>query len=179
MGTDFIIKELDDSIVKDLHTIDEEFVIDARLELKYENHQLTYEPVPVAPRTKRYPPDDYNYTAYINNPDKTAFLAYSGNRVAGQLILHRHWNAFAWVEGIGVDKDFRRQGVGRMLVIRGSSWARNGGMVGIMAESQDNNVKAAGFYKATGFVLGGFDTHLYQASDSCREEVALFWYLVL
>jgi streptothricin acetyltransferase len=175
---EFVIKELDDSIVKDLHRIDEEFVIDARLVLKLENNRLSYQAVSIPTYTKRYPPDDYDYTTYVNNPEKTAFLAYADGRVAGQLILHRHWNAFAWVEGIGVDRSFRRRGIGRALVRRGEEWVRKQGLPGMMVETQDNNVAACRFYSSCGFVLKGFDTGLYWASEQYRNEIALFWYLV-
>ncbi len=178
MNVDFIIRELDESIVKDVHRIDDEFVIDTRLILTYENDRLSCQAVPVPPRTKRYPPDDYDYATYVNNPEKTAFLAYTGDRVAGELILHRHWNAFTWVEGIGVDKQFRRYGIGRALLERGVAWARQRGLPGIMAETQDNNAQACRFYESCGFVLRGFDTGLYHASPEYRDEIALFWYLI-
>ncbi len=178
MSKDFIIKELDKSIVKDLHQIDEEFVIDARLVLKLdENNRLSYDIVSVPPHTKRYSPDDYDYTTYVNNSEKTAFLAYVDGRVTGQLILHHHWNNFAWVEGIGVDKKYRRLGIGKALIKRGAEWAKKHHLVGIMVETQDNNVKACRFYQSCGFVLKGLDTGLYHASEQCRDEVALFWYL--
>jgi streptothricin acetyltransferase len=179
MGTDFVIKELDKNIVKDLHQIDEEFIIDARLVLKLEDNRLTYKVINIPPYTKRYPPDDYDYTTYVNNPEKTAFLAYADGRVVGQLILHHHWNAFAWVEGIGVDKNYRRLGIGRALVKRGLEWAAKRKLLGIMVETQDNNVKACRFYESCAFILKGFDTGLYRASEQCRDEIALFWYLVV
>jgi GNAT superfamily N-acetyltransferase len=115
----------------------------------------------------------------VNNPEKTAFLAYADERVVGQLILNRHWNAFTWVEGIGVDKNYRRLGIGRALVKRGAEWAKKRGLLGIMVETQDNNVKACRFYESCGFILKGFDTGLYQASKQYRDEIALFWYLLV
>jgi ribosomal protein S18 acetylase RimI-like enzyme len=179
MSKDFIIKELDKRIVKDVHQIDEEFVIDAKLILKFEDNRLTYQPVNIPPYTKRYPPDDYDYSTYVNNPEKTVFLAYADGRVVGQLILHHHWNNFAWVEGIGVDKNYRRQGIGQALVKRGLEWARKYKLLGIMVETQDNNVGACRFYSSCGFVLKGLDTGLYHASEQCRDEIALFWYLLV
>ncbi len=178
MCKDIIIKELDAGSVKDLHQIDEEFVIDSRLVLKLENKLITFTIVSIPPYTKHYPPDDFNYSTYVNNPDKTAFLAYSDGRIAGQLILSRHWNAFAWIEGIGVDKDFRRLGIGKALIERGAEWAKKHGMPGIMLETQDNNVGACRFYVSCGFVLKGLDTGAYYVSEQCRDEIALFWYLV-
>ena len=175
---EFIIKELDENIVKDLHRCNSEFVIDSKLVLHYENDRLTYTTVSLPAYTKRYPPDEIDYTAYVNNPEKTAFIAYVVGQVAGQLILRRNWNRFAWIENIVVDIAFRRNGIGRALLSHGETWARRNDLVGMMLETQDTNTGACRFYHSCGFVLRGFDTSLYQASDLYRKEIALFWYLV-
>jgi streptothricin acetyltransferase len=175
---EIVIKELNESIVRDIHRVDNEFEIVSKLVLHLKDGRLSYTTVSIPPKKKRYPPDDYDYTPYVNNPEKTAFLAYIEGQVAGELILHRHWNKFAWVEGIGVDKSYRRRGIGRALVKRGEEWARKHGLPGIMLETQDNNVGACRFYESCGFVLTGFDSSLYKASP-CNDEIALFWYLML
>ncbi len=82
------------------------------------------------------------------------------------------------MEGIGVDKHFRRLGIGRALIEQGMKWAEKQALAGIMLETQDNNVGACRFYQNCGFVLRGFDTALYHNSAECRDEIALFWYLV-
>ena len=173
----FIIKELDSSMVKDIHQVDNEFDIVSKLVLRLEDNRLSYTTVSIPPKKKRYPPDDFDYTTYPDDPEKTAFLAYVDGQVAGQLILHIHWNRFAWVESIGVDRKFQRMGIGRALVSRGLQWARDNKLPGIMLETQDNNVGACRFYESCGFVLKGLDTGLYGASAEFREEIALFWYL--
>ena len=81
------------------------------------------------------------------------------------------------MEGIGVDRKFRRMGIGRALVAHGLQWARDNNLPGMMLETQDNNVGACRFYESCGFVLKGLDTGLYGASEECRDEIALFWYL--
>ena len=179
MSMDFIIKELDGSLVKDLHQIDEEFDIDSKLILQLDNNKLTYTTISIPHRKKRYAPDDFDYSTYPDNPEKTAFLAYVGGQVAGQLILHKHWSRFAWVEGIGIDRRFRRMGIGRALMSRGLQWAKDNNLPGIMLETQDTNVGACRFYESCGFKLKGFDTGLYGASVSYSDEIALFWYITL
>ena len=174
----FIIKELDNSIVKDIHQVDDEFEIVSKLVLHLKDGRLGYTTVSIPPKTKRYPPDDYDYASYVGNPEKTAFLAYIEGQVAGELILHRHWNKFAWIEDIGVDRKFRRMGIGRALIARGLQWAKDKKLPGIMLETQDNNVGACLFYESCGFVLMGFDSSLYKAS-AYNDEIALFWYLML
>jgi streptothricin acetyltransferase len=175
---EFVIKELDDSIVKDINKCDSEFVADSKIVPRYENGNIGYTVVNVPGYMKRYEPDILDYSSYIGNPEKTAYLAYVDGEIAGQLVLRRNWNRFAWVEGIGVDRSFRRRGIGRALVRRGEEWARKQGLPGMMVETQDNNVAACRFYSSCGFVLKGFDTGLYWASEQYRKEIALFWYLV-
>ena len=173
----FIIKELDNNMVRDIHKVDNEFDIVSRLVLCLENGCLSYTTVGVSPEKKRYPPDEVDYTTYVDNPEKAVFLAYVDGQVAGELILRRNWNKFAWIEDIGVDRKFRRMGIGRALISRGVQWAKDARLPGIMLETQENNVGACRFYESCGFVLKGYDSGLYSATD-CKHEIALFWYLV-
>ena len=93
----FIIKELDESNVRDVidFEFDSEREVDSRLILGLENNRLTYTTINISPYTKRYPPDEFDYSAILQDPEKTAFIAYVEDQVAGQLILRRNWNAFA------------------------------------------------------------------------------------
>ena len=174
---DFIIKELDNGIIKDIHRIDDEFDIDSKLVLRLEDNRLTYTTVGLLPGKKRYDTDEFDYTTYVDNPEKAVYLAYVDGQIAGELLLRINWNKFAWVEGIGVDRKFRRMGIGRALISRGHQWAKDNKLPGIMVETQDNNVGACRFYESCGFVIKGFDTGLYGASDRYSDEIALFWYL--
>jgi streptothricin acetyltransferase len=174
---EFIIKELDSSMVKDIHQIDNESDIDSKLILNLENNNLSYSIISVPHRTRRFSQDEYEYTSYPDDPEKTAFLAYVDEQVAGEIILRKNWNRFALVEWIGVDRSFRRMGIGRALIASGLQWARDKKLPGIMLETQDTNIGACRFYESCGFVLKGFDTGLYGASDRYSDEIALFWYL--
>ncbi len=61
---------------------------------------------------KVYPDDTWDYATYINNPDKTIFLAYSDAGCVGQIVLKRDWNRYAFIEDICVAKSERGQGIG-------------------------------------------------------------------
>ena len=177
METDFIIKELDSSMIKDIHRIESEISIDSKLVLDLKENCLSYSIVSIPGATKRFSQDEYDYTTYPDDPEKTAFLIYIDNQVTGEIILKKNWNRFALVEWIGIDRNHRRLGIGRALMERAIRWARDKNLPGVMLETQDHNVGACRFYESCGFVLRGFDTHLYQASEEYREEIALFWYL--
>jgi ribosomal protein S18 acetylase RimI-like enzyme len=126
--------------------------------------------------TKRYD-EEPGYATYVDNPEKTVFLAYVDGEIAGQIVLRKNWNKFAYVEDIAVDVLFRRQGVGRELLTRAKHWAIECNLAGIMLETQNNNVNACKFYEGCGFRLGGFDKYLYKGINKDTDEVALYWYL--
>lgn len=124
---------------------------------------------------KAYPNDDLDYAAYIDNNDKTIFLAYSDAECIGQIVLKRDWNKYAFIENICVAKSARGLGIGTDLIKKATEWAKNSNLNGLALETQDNNLWACRFYAKCGFVIGAVDTMLYRNFDN--EEFAVFWYL--
>lgn len=124
---------------------------------------------------KVYPDDTWDYAAYINNPDKTIFLAYSDAECVGQIVLRRDWNSYAFIEDICVARSARGQGIGTGLMHKAIEWAKNSDLKGLALETQDNNLLACRFYAKCGFVIGGVNTMLYRNFDN--DEIAVFWYL--
>lgn len=178
--SDIAIRELSAATLGDVHRCDGTFTIDSRLALYAEDDALRYTVEPVTPpRQKRYPPEETDFTPYLTDPDKTAFFADYEGKLAGQIILWKYWNGYAYVEDIAVDVAFRGRGVGRALMDRAVAWARERALPGLMLETQNVNVAACRFYARYGFTLGGFDRYLYRALDPATDEVALYWYLLL
>lgn len=172
------IEEINPRNVEDVGRCDGEFVIDSKLVLQVEDGEIHYTVTEVPTRKKRYEEDDIDYATYIGDSDKTVFLAYVEGQVAGQIILRRNWNGYAYIEDIAVDVGFRRQGIGRELISRAQRWTRERNLAGIMLETQNTNVRACRFYERCGFRLRGFDAHLYRGIQSDTDEIALYWYLV-
>ncbi len=172
------IREVDTSTVQSVNQVDGSLWVDSRLSLSAVDGKIHYTVVPVAGYLKPYEPEEIDASTYVSNPDRAVFFAYIDGRLAGQIILRKHWNRFAWVEDIAVDDQFRRQGVGQALMKRAVEWAKSRGFPGIMLETQDIRVAACRFYNSFGFVLGGFDRLLYHASLPGSAEIALFWYLL-
>jgi len=174
------IQAIDKSTLHDLNRVDGTFIIDSRLVLHAQDRQIGYRIEPVQPHTKRYPAEKFDWTTFIDNPDKVIYLAYVdgqvAGQVAGQIILWKNWNGYGYIQDIAVDIHFRRQRIGRRLIEQAITWAKERGLPGLMLETQDNNVAACRLYTACGFHLGGFDYELYQAIDPGTEEVALYWY---
>ena len=124
---------------------------------------------------KAYPYDTFDYASYIDNNDKTIFLAYSDTECIGQIVLKRDWNKYAFIEDLCVAKSARGRGVGTSLIRKAAEWAKNANLNGLALETQDNNLLACRFYAKCGFVIGAVNTMLYRNFDN--EEFAVFWYL--
>jgi streptothricin acetyltransferase len=174
----FSIHELDESNVASVNQGDGRFIVEAKLCLYAENGQIGYTIVSVPAYEKRYAHDDIDYTTYIGHPDKTIFFAYVDEQLAGQIILRKNWNNYAYIEDIVVDARFRQQGIGRALITRAIQWAKAKNLPGIMLETQNNNVAGCKLYESCGFQLGGFDRYLYRGITPDTDEIALYWYLV-
>lgn len=166
--------------------IDDSFTVDSILDLSLTDREFEFTVKPIPGYTKSYSEerfqeaedDNYSYSDYVDSPDQIVYLAWAENQAVGRIVLKRNWNKYALVEDIVVDKNYRGHGVGRKLIEQAERWAKNGGMPGIMLETQSNNVNACKFYKSCGFVIGGLDLHLYQGIDKHNDEIALFWYLI-
>jgi ribosomal protein S18 acetylase RimI-like enzyme len=125
-------EEINARNVKDVSKCEGEFIIDARLVLYVENDEIRYTITEVPSTKKRYGEDDVDYTTYIDEPDKMVFLAYVEGQIAGQIILRKNWNRYAYIEDIAVDVKFRRRGIGKELISQAKHWARERNLAGIM-----------------------------------------------
>jgi ribosomal protein S18 acetylase RimI-like enzyme len=92
--------------------------VEAELRLTAEDGRIGYSVEPVTPYVKRYGPEVYDAQAYIEKPDHAAWLAYVNGQLAGQILVHEHWNRFAIIWDIAVDPPLRRRGIGRRLIAK-------------------------------------------------------------
>lgn len=173
------IKELDEENVKDVHQVDGKFEINSTLSIHIENNEITYSIEKIPPYEKRYKTDDVDYRTYIDDPDKMIYLIYVDDTIAGQIILRKNWNNYAYVEDIAVDIKFRNRGIGKTLLSCAKKWAQEKNLAGIMLETQNNNAAACKLYESCGFILGGFDKCLYKGLKPDTDEIALYWYYIL
>lgn len=165
--------------------LDGSFTVDSTLVLSLIGQRIEYTVKEMPSYKKNYSENekleetvDTDHSRYIDNPDHIKYLAFVGNQVVGQIMLKRNWNKYAYVEDIEVDKHYRRYGVGRKLIEQAKRWAKASGLSGIMLETQSNNVRACKFYESCGFVIGGFDFHIYKGIDKQSNEIAIYWYFL-
>jgi streptothricin acetyltransferase len=132
-----------------------------------------------------YPPDSLcTARQLLKKKGAVCFFAFMDGQPVGQAIALRNWNQLALLWDIRVDAHCRRKGVGRALLSACAGWARQQGLKGLVAETQDVNPTACRFYQSNGFVLGGVDRMLYAAtpqtikSSQTAQESALFFYLL-
>ena len=161
-----------------VNKIDSTFIVDSKLNVKLSNNTFTYEIEIITQYDKSYVYDDIDYSVYLVNKDKTIFFAFENEGFAGQIILLKYWNQYAYINDIRVSKKFRGKGIGKALMQRAIEWARESDCIGLEVETQDVNVKACLFYKKLGFELGGFDMFRYRSSPKEKDEIALNWYLL-
>ncbi len=182
---DIVVRELKAEDDERGANLDGSFIVDSILVLQFTRQRIEYTVKERPCSKKNYDDDQFeedtaqDYSNYIGNPDQIIYLALVNNQVAGQIVLKRNWNKYAYVEDIKVDKLYRGFGIGKKLIEQAKRWAKDGGMPGIMLETQNNNVRACKFYESCGFVIGGFDSYVYRGLDKESDEIAIYWYLML
>ncbi|AWK87112.1 GNAT family N-acetyltransferase [Azospirillum thermophilum] len=132
----------------------------------------------IPPYRKSYGFDPEEITGGVTDGGLLAVLRRDG-RFGGYLLASVAWNGYGLIEDLAVDRSLRGQGAGRLLMDEAVRWAREQGLPGLRLETQSNNVPACRFYQRYGFVLGGFDRHLYGPPRPGGGETALYWYLFL
>ena len=102
------------------------------------------------------------------------FAARVGQEEVGWIELgYERWNNRMRVWEFLVAEDFRKQGIGKLLMNHAVAIARQKGARMLVLETQTNNVTAIDFYLRFGFDLIGLDTAAYSDDDVGKREVRL------
>ncbi|HVP92715.1 MAG TPA: GNAT family N-acetyltransferase [Acidobacteriota bacterium] len=102
------------------------------------------------------------------------FVAMLGNKQVGWIELgYDKWNNRMRVWEFLVNEEFRRRGVGTLLMNHAAKVARQKGARMLVLETQTNNTTAINFYLKFGFELIGLDTTAYSNDDVGKKEVRL------
>ncbi len=164
--------------LKLVNKIDSTFTVDSKLEVTLSENLFSYRSVSVSSYEKTYEYDDIDYSVYLNNKDRIIFFAFENDELAGQIIILKYWNTYAYINDIRVENEFRGKGIGKALMLKAIEWAKMNSCIGVEVETQDVNVRACLFYEKLGFVLGGFNSFRYKSFENEKNEIALNWYLL-
>jgi ribosomal protein S18 acetylase RimI-like enzyme len=102
------------------------------------------------------------------------FAVALGNRQVGCIELgYDRWNNRMRVWEFLVEEEFRKRGIGTLLMKRAVEIAKAKGARMLVLETQTNNATAISFYLNFGFEFVGFDTSAYSNEDIEKKEVRL------
>ena len=170
-----VIKPLMNQFINIVNNANESFPIIGKILPSFSNGVWSYEEeLYDTPSEIRFPDDKLDWSAYIDSSEKIVLLAFHEDACIGQIRLVKDWNRFAYIENIAVKKDFRKSGVGHLLLEAAETWAKERSLIGLSLEAQNDNLIACRFYVKEGFVLGGVDT-LKQSANS-NIDLTLYWY---
>jgi ribosomal protein S18 acetylase RimI-like enzyme len=88
-------------------------------------------------------------------------------------------NDLAVLWDLRVHPEYRRRGVGSLLMWQAAAWARSKKCTRLKIETQNNNVAACRFYTSLGCQLGAIHRFAYAGSPPVAQEAMLLWYLDL
>ena len=102
------------------------------------------------------------------------FVGVLGNRQVGWIELgYDKWNNRMRVWEFLVGEEFRKRGIGTLLINHAVKIAKEKGARMLVLETQTNNATAIDFYLNFGFELIGFDIAAYSNEDIEKKEVRL------
>jgi GNAT superfamily N-acetyltransferase len=108
------------------------------------------------------------------NSVEGGYVALAGGQIAGVVLLNvEQWRSVARIEDIIVGRQFRRYGIGSLLLNCASDWARNRGCWAIVLETQNVNYPAIQFYLRNGFEAWSVHQYFYPPG-LVEHEVAIF-----
>ena len=172
-----IIKPLIEQYRSIVNNANEPFPVTGRILPRFTEGVWSYEEeLYDTPSEICFPDDKLDWSAYIDSSEKIVLLAFHEDTCIGQIRLVKDWNRFAYIENIAVKKDFRKSGVGHLLLEAAEIWAKGQSLIGLSLEAQNDNLIACRFYVKEGFVLGGVDT--LKQSANLQIDITLYWYKI-
>jgi ribosomal protein S18 acetylase RimI-like enzyme len=116
--------------------------------------------------------DSRFYEEFVEEP--RAFAAELDRNQVGWMELGYHkWNNRMRVWEILVKEEYRKKGIGTLLMDHAVKIAKEKGARALVLETQSCNAPAISFYLKHGFELIGFDSTAYSNDDLQKKEVRL------
>ena len=121
-----------------------------------------------------FPDENYNYDELAENHIFVG--AYDGDKCVGLAILRLDWFKYMYIYDLKVNKNYRRQNIGELLIEKAKEIAVQHGYNGLYTQGQDNNLGACLFYIKRGFVIGGLNTNVYKGTKQ-EDKADIYFYL--
>ena len=159
----------------DINIPNEPFVLFGRMIPSYTDEKWSYTTeIFDTEREMCFPDEGYSYDELSKNH---VFIgAYDGDRCVGLAILSLAYFKYMYLYDLKVNREYRRNNIGRMLIERSKEIAKAHGYNGIYTIGQDNNLAACLFYISCGFNIGGVDTNVYKGTSQ-EGKSEIYFYL--
>ena len=98
---------------------------------------------------------DEEWMRRVAREDAATFVAVTDDGREIGLVTMAPYGDDVGLFGMWVDPDFRKEGVGGLLIDHGVHWAREGGFANVILDVGDHNHAAIALYQSRGFNLTG------------------------
>jgi GNAT superfamily N-acetyltransferase len=176
-----------------LHALDYNFETDRIYTLRVQNRLMQGEDAPdgdIQPafsfelvETPVDPPIYKNFHEYENTLEdieaklrggEGGYVALANGEIAGGILLNvEEWRSVTRIQDLIVGRQFRRYGIGSLLLSCATDWARNRGCWAIVLETQNTNYPAIQFYLRNGLKIWSINRSFYPPGP-LSHEVAIF-----
>jgi GNAT superfamily N-acetyltransferase len=98
------------------------------------------------------------------------YVALADGQIAAVILLCvEEWRSVVRIDELIVGRQYRRYGVGSLLLNCASDWARERGCWAIVIETQNNNFPAFQFYLRNGLEIWGINRNFYPPGPTSHE----------
>ena len=172
-----VVKRIFKSNSEDMNLKNEPFDIIGKLIPLYNGDSYSYEiKLNNQASSMCYPNEIYSYD---DTKGKYIFLgAYEDGVCIGLAILKHSINRYIYLYDIKVNKEYRRSGVGKQLILKAKDVAKENEYIGIYSKVDNENLIACKFYLKNNFKIGGIDNKIYSGTDN-QEKIEIKFYLDL
>jgi ribosomal protein S18 acetylase RimI-like enzyme len=172
-----LIKRIDETTKNDINIPNEPFTIWGKMIPIFDGNKWTYETAKleeIQVSEMRFPDENYDFNL---RKEECIFVgAYDDQeKCIGLAIYKKDWLKYIYLEDLKVSKEYRGNGIGKLLLDEGKNIAIENGYRGIYTIGQDNNLSACLFYIKCGFVIGGLNTYVYRGTNQSNKSDIYFY----
>ena len=123
-------------------------------------------------------PEEMCFPDFEYDPGSDGFTylgAYDKDRCIGLAVLRKDMFRYLYLDDLKVNREYRGQGVGGMLIDACMQLAEEQQLQGVCTVGQDNNLSACLFYLDHGFEIGGFDNRVYRGTSQEDKADIIFY----